>query len=237
MKVFAFSGVNKAESVTNYVVKKLVEEIFDQLDPIERKLYFQTSDNLEIGYIEDASSFFLGYDNIHDDMDLLRKQMLDSDLIIFASPVYLHQVSGKMKSFIDRISYWAHLIKLAGKTSISVSISDSNGADEVDDYLRLVLLQLGTALIDSVKIESGIQNLDAIDSILHVTARRVARAYQNNVFPIANVQEEKFEAYKKIYSLESSIDAERNYWENNDYFKYANFKALFESKQHLVELK
>lgn len=39
---------------------------------------------------------------IHDDMDEMRKKVHDADVLVFATPIYYYEMSGIMKTFIDR---------------------------------------------------------------------------------------------------------------------------------------
>lgn len=39
---------------------------------------------------------------IHDDADAIREQMLNSDVIVWSTPVYYYSCSGQMKTMIDR---------------------------------------------------------------------------------------------------------------------------------------
>lgn len=39
---------------------------------------------------------------IHDDADIIREQMLNAEVIVWATPVYYYSVSGQMKTMIDR---------------------------------------------------------------------------------------------------------------------------------------
>lgn len=231
MKIFAFSGVNRSQnSTTNYVLEQLIVEIEKRLDFKETSHFFTYSDDLTINYVQDSSAFFTGEDPIDDSMKILREEMLSADVILLGSPVYLHAVSGLMKTFIDRISYWAHIIKLAGKCCITVTVADSNGADEVSDYLNFVAQQQGMALIDSIKVNSGLQSAEAISSQVHVAVKRLKKCLDTKSFPITKLQEDKFKTYSKIYSSSKSIPNEAKIWKESNYFDYATYASLFESK-------
>ena len=39
----------------------------------------------------------------HDDMDLLREQILEKDVLVFVTPVYYFGMSAQLKTFIDRL--------------------------------------------------------------------------------------------------------------------------------------
>ncbi|MDE5584026.1 MAG: flavodoxin family protein [Ruminococcus sp.] len=39
---------------------------------------------------------------IHDDADIIREKMLNADVIVFATPIYYYEMSGQMKTMLDR---------------------------------------------------------------------------------------------------------------------------------------
>lgn len=41
---------------------------------------------------------------IHDDMSGILEDMVDADVIVFASPIYFNTISGQMKTMIDRLT-------------------------------------------------------------------------------------------------------------------------------------
>jgi len=79
----------------------------------------------------------------HDDVELLMNKMKDADGIILSSPVYLQQVSGKLKSFIDRTCMWYHRPVLCGKPVLCVATTKGSGLKSTLSYLRSVAVQWG----------------------------------------------------------------------------------------------
>ena len=73
--------------------------------------------------------------------------MVEADFIIFGSPVYVHHISSDMKVFIDRISCWLHLMRLAGKPGVVLSTASSNGCDFVLNYLYKIMTYLGIKVV------------------------------------------------------------------------------------------
>jgi multimeric flavodoxin WrbA len=80
---------------------------------------------------------------LHDDMSQLEEKLAHADGIILASPVYLQQVSGKMKTFIDRTCAWYHRPVLAGKPLLSVATTKGSGLKATLAYLENVAVQWG----------------------------------------------------------------------------------------------
>ena len=75
-----------------------------------------------------------------DDMPLLKRKMLEADVIFFCSPVYAGSMSATAKAVIDRLSYWCHREELAGKTAaVLVTTCNNHGAEtvaEITDTLQ-----------------------------------------------------------------------------------------------------
>ncbi len=62
--------------------------------------------------------------------------MMASDAVIFASPVYTNHISGIMKDFFDRISYFAHRPAYFGKQAMIMSVAAGFGAENSTDYMK-----------------------------------------------------------------------------------------------------
>jgi NAD(P)H-dependent FMN reductase len=95
--------------------------------------------------------------------------MLTADGLIFVSPVYVSQVTGLMKNFIDRFSYLCHRPALFEQDMLAISTTGVMGLKDVLGYLADVA---GTWDIRSVtklglvtppgKTEDEIKNDDSI---------------------------------------------------------------------------
>jgi multimeric flavodoxin WrbA len=60
---------------------------------------------------------------LKDELLLIRKKLDEADGIILASPVYVEDVNGIMKNWIDRMAFNCHRPAFAGKTAVIVSTS------------------------------------------------------------------------------------------------------------------
>ncbi|MDO9323523.1 MAG: flavodoxin family protein [Methanoregula sp.] len=99
-----------------------------------------------------------------DDLPALVERMKEADAIIFASPVYLDNVTGQMKIFFDRLADAIHYQLLAGKYGCSVATTHTSGGDEVVAYQNHVLNYLGVISVGGVSVASG-GNTEAVDSL------------------------------------------------------------------------
>ncbi|MCX7857833.1 MAG: flavodoxin family protein [Deltaproteobacteria bacterium] len=77
---------------------------------------------------------------IKDDMKDVRKYVLDSDLLIFASPVYWFSISGQLKLVIDRMMAFMdqnYNSRIKGKSAITVMTSGAAEKDVVKPSLMM----------------------------------------------------------------------------------------------------
>jgi len=89
-----------------------------------------------------------------DDVTGILARMREADGIVFASPVYIDNVTGQMKVFFDRLADAIHYQVLTGKYGCAVVTTYDSGADEVALYLNHVLNYLGVIAVGSIGIET-----------------------------------------------------------------------------------
>ncbi|MDD1695607.1 MAG: flavodoxin family protein [Methanoregula sp.] len=81
--------------------------------------------------------------NRDDDVHVIEQKMLDADGVIFASPVYSSNVTGQMKTFIDRISYTGHRPRFFGKKAFFLVTTGILGAGDVLKYMKKIAWSWG----------------------------------------------------------------------------------------------
>jgi len=77
----------------------------------------------------------------HDDLPALREKMRAADGLIVASPVYVDDVSGLTKTWIDRLAHACHRPEFAGKYALALA---TTGGSPAGRTLRTITLALGT---------------------------------------------------------------------------------------------
>jgi multimeric flavodoxin WrbA len=78
--------------------------------------------------------------DIRDDMQSIYPRLENADLIIFGSPNYFSNVSGMMKSFIDRLNPFYTNKKLKDKKVVAVVVGGSNKPDTIKNSIKSVEL-------------------------------------------------------------------------------------------------
>ena len=97
-----------------------------------------------------------------DDVPDLVARMKEADGIVFASPVYIDNVTGQMKLFFDRLADAIHYQVLTGKYGCAVATTYDSGGTEVVAYLGHVLNYLGVISVGGIGIATQ-EDAGAID--------------------------------------------------------------------------
>ena len=84
---------------------------------------------------------------IDDDAWPVVEKMEGADGIILSSPVYCGQLTGQMKTLMDRSSKFFHCHTLEGKYGASLSAAASSEAEEVADFLDFFLIHCGAQTV------------------------------------------------------------------------------------------
>ncbi|MEF8787963.1 MAG: flavodoxin family protein, partial [Planctomycetota bacterium] len=92
---------------------------------------------------------------IVDDFPRVRDPVLDSDIVVLASPNYIWNVSAQMKALMDRCCGPLHLRALEGSYGGAVVTSGGGGEDEVADYLLQFLRAMGCWTVGGVGARAG----------------------------------------------------------------------------------
>jgi multimeric flavodoxin WrbA len=116
-----------------------------------------------------------------DDVPLIVERMKDADGIVFASPVYIDNVTGQMKVFFDRLADAIHYQVLAGKYGCSVVTTHTSGGDEVVAYQNHVLNYLAVVSVGGLSVATGgdTEVLDASGADGRALGRKLVDAVAN----------------------------------------------------------
>lgn len=115
-----------------------------------------------------------------DDFPAAYDRALDADGLVFASPVYVDNISGQMKVFIDRLADAIHYQNFAGKYGCSLATTQVSGGDAVVAYLNHALNYLGVTTVGgmSVALDGDPEALDRAEAAAHDLGRRLVHAIE-----------------------------------------------------------
>ncbi len=151
--VVVINGSPRENGNTDVVLKELIKGAQEaELDTIYLKLRDLTiADCIGCCKCRDESVC-----HFKDDMNQIRYYLQESDLLIFASPNYWCEITGLMKTCMDRLYFYHHPQNsslIAGKKAIVISTMGE--ADNIDyeaellvEIFRRALKSLGIELVD-----------------------------------------------------------------------------------------
>lgn len=116
-----------------------------------------------------------------DDVAGIIARMKEADGIVFASPVYIDNVTGQMKTFFDRLSDAIHYQILTGKYGCAVATTYESGGNEVTAYLNHVLNYLGVISVGDISIAAKGEEgaIDAAGPDARALGKELAGAIRN----------------------------------------------------------
>jgi multimeric flavodoxin WrbA len=134
-----------------------------------------------------------------DDVPAIIERMKEADGVVFASPVYIDNVSGQMKIFFDRLADAIHYQLLAGKSGCSVATTHTSGGDEVVAYQNHVLNYLGVISVGGLSVATGgsIEAVDAAEVSARVLGKKLVDAIRNGFSD--PIQEEEIAGNREFF--------------------------------------
>lgn len=238
MKIFGFIGSPLKKKSNTYTLTKMMVNKLREMEDFEYTLL--TAGDVDIQSCNGCWSCMTQGScplDEKDDMAYLKEDMLESDLIIWGSPVYTMHISGQMKTFLDRLANWYHTLRLAGKPGVTVSTTAGSGLDEVHQYLHLLF---------SVSGVKTIYSLDTIgtlpDTIVDPgSAQKSADKAANEVYHFLNGEkriesdkwlEYSFQKMKDKVMHKNSLNADYEYWKEHEMLEMNSFKELLANIQN-----
>ena len=119
-----------------------------------------------------------------DSLLTLRDRVAAADAVIFASPVYVEDVSGVMKNFIDRFAFHCYRPAFAGKLALVITTSGVGATTHARKTMAAALRLWGFSLCGMVNFRMGARmKPDEIEShhgvAMRATARRLYAAWKS----------------------------------------------------------
>ncbi|VMX10449.1 putative reductase [Streptococcus pneumoniae] len=215
-KIFFFIPLRKEESRVWNSINDIIRIIHEKT---EVEIILRTPVNSKIKTCIGCEMCFrrgkCTLDKHDDDMSMIKREMLESDILVLTSPVYLHNLNADMKNFLDRIAYWTHMMRLAGKQGIAISYSDTNGEEYVYDYLNKIINYMGIRYGEGGAIPLGyLSDIEIEKENSRLANMLIDMVMDNRNFEYRQNQRMLFNLYLKSY-LQSKVDnSETKFWKN-----------------------
>ncbi|AVQ44940.1 flavodoxin family protein [Clostridium botulinum] len=240
-KIFVLIGSRRKEGNTI----KLAKNITKNLDMSNFEIEYAMPQDYTIRPCIGCNNCFINTRcSIKDDIELLQEKILNSDVFIIASPVYIHYMTADLKLILDRSAWWAHTLRLQGKPVVVLSTCSSNGFTTVLEPLSNIITFMGGNVIatsNAAEFPNQIHNEEWLDEVSQEIANRITKfAY---LPPQSNSAIEKaFSSGKRLiteqekFSKNSNIElGEYKYWRETGMLKYDTFKNYLEARNKEVK--
>lgn len=83
---------------------------------------------------------------IKDDSNKIMQKIIESDGLVVGTPVYLNNMSGILKAFIDRTCSWFHRSEVAQKPTLILANTQGSGIKSTLKSIEEVMIQWGVCL-------------------------------------------------------------------------------------------
>ncbi|MBI6030483.1 flavodoxin family protein [Clostridium perfringens] len=240
-KIFAYVGSQKGSNSYTWRITKCILDNVVSLSDGEIQYTLISSNQIKVNFCCSCNCCFEnGFcpQDDSDSMSYIKEEILKSDLIILASPVYFHNVTGNMKVFIDRLTYWIHIFKLAGKLGVTISTSHSNGNEFVNKYLNKFMQYCGINIICNFKavqlINPQINNTFSNLDLMPISNLICDYLVNKRKISSTDFQEKVFQNLKtQMLSLQENniSSAEVNYWKENGYLDADSYNTILSKLQ------
>jgi multimeric flavodoxin WrbA len=171
-----------------------------------------------------------------DDMKTIKEAMQAADLIVLGSPVYIMNVSGQMKTFLDRLPSWFHRFPFAGKLGVSVVTTGGGGLEDVQEYLGMLMIPLGIRKVGELGAIANLPGVICDTERARNDAERLAVAvaeYFSGVRKVASDVETEtiFSVMKSVFgdsANASLMAADCRYWQETELSDCESFEEVLE---------
>ena len=87
---------------------------------------------------------------IKDDTNLILQKIIEADGLVIGTPVYLNNMTGMLKSLIDRTCSWFHRSPVAQKPTLLLANTQGSGINSTINSIKESMIQWGVALCGTI---------------------------------------------------------------------------------------
>ena len=148
----------------------------------------------------------------------LRDRMRAADALVFANPVYVEDVSGLTKNFIDRLAFNSHRPGLYGKCAFLITTSGTYSSKHALRTMSVALTTWGVRMLGGTRLRLGaLSTREAIEAkygaVLGKAAEKLAHALKTRqaenptLFSLVS-----FRIQQRIWRKETGDSLDLKYW-------------------------
>ncbi|MBD7915398.1 flavodoxin family protein [Clostridium sp. Sa3CUN1] len=140
---------------------------------------------------------------IKDEANIIMQKIIKSDGLVIGTPVYLNNMSGILKTFIDRTCSWFHRSEIAKKPTLIIANTQGSGLENTLNSIKEVMIQWGAFLGGTISrngrnFNQPIEEKELVQFIKLIESKgkcyepsfkeiytyNIQRALATNIFPI-----------------------------------------------------
>lgn len=238
-KVFVLIGSRKKDGNTASFIKNVTERLNNEIYDVE----YAFPQDYSIHFNNGSDEGFTNTEySLNDDLAILQNKILESDVFIVGSPVYVHSMSADLKLFLERSAWWAHTLRLQGKPIVVMSTCGSNGLSTVTEPLSEVMTFMGGNVIataNATQIPDRINDKQWLKEVSEEIVKRIdtysklpnqSNKFLEKVFygsKLNIIEQQKAEEEAKNANL---VLGELVFWKETNMIQYDKFSEYLESK-------
>ncbi len=167
----------------------------------------------------------------HDDLLAIHRKILAADCVILASPTYVNDVSGTMKTFIDRLAFVCHRPSYMRAPFFVLATTGSSPVRHAIRTLQSAVMSWGAPLIGSAGVRAGaLSTVEAIAAEYAPSIRRwskkIVRAIRSSsherpgFFSLMTFAIQQY-SWRKHWQTHDTDNPDYRYWYRNGWFDRA----------------
>jgi multimeric flavodoxin WrbA len=161
---------------------------------------------------------------LKDDRDALMDKIMASDGVVFATPTYNGQVSGIMKTFLDRFAFVCHRPCYFGKVCTSIVTYSFARNDKIVEYLDILAMTLGFNVVKGTCVNLSEPKTEKDQRKIDKARARQARQFYAGLAKPSLLTLAVFRTFRSMIR-QASDDSTRDYryytekgWLESDYY-------------------
>lgn len=155
-KAICFLGSNQEKGILYRTSLKILNNLKENDFISDSVLY--TAETLNLSFCKGcAKCFYTGNCDTDyiDNFNIVKSELLSSDLFIIGTPIYMNNVSSNIKLFFDRLAYWSYVMPLYQKKCIIIISSSSRDyQNTVKKYMENIISHFGCYILGTVMISN-----------------------------------------------------------------------------------
>jgi Multimeric flavodoxin WrbA len=217
MRILEICGSPRQDGNTEYIIELCKQKIYDLYkakDKIDCDIISIYNSN--ISWCKGCRICFNVSESKcphNDELLIIKKKMEEADIIIVGSPVYLEDISGAMKNWMDRMAFNCHRPFLIGKPVYVYTTSAAVASKHAITSMKRAIISWGGNVINNDNFIMG-QKMN----------REVAKTTYEKI--IEKRMHRMIEAYKRksvtLYSL-ISFGTQKRYWKRKEHTADYNY--------------